>query len=223
MDVSVVVPVLNESESLPELAREISAAFEGVDYEVIFVDDGSEDRSAGVVGELRARDPRLRLVRLARRSGKTAAWAAGFEAAAGRILVTMDADLQHDPRDARALVAVLAQGYDVVGGSRVKRTEGLRRRAASAAANAVIGALFGVRTRDLGCGLKAFTKEAAMAMPRFPGAHRFVLITLCRAGFRVAERPVSDRPRRFGESRIRLRFGETLAGIVRTFFSSRQP
>jgi glycosyltransferase involved in cell wall biosynthesis len=203
-DLSIVVPVYNEEESLPVLWPEIREALapSGLDYEVVFVDDGSRDRSAEIIRAFRDEDPRVRLVRLKANAGETAATDAGFKTARGRLVVTMDADLQNDPHDIPRLLSHLDQ-WDAVTGWRVKRGEGdsVVRRASSRIANRVRNALSDETIQDSGCTFRAFRRECLRDLVLYKGFHRFVPTLLRMRGFRVIEVPVNHRPRRFGESK----------------------
>ena len=204
LDLSIVVPVYNEEESLPLLWPEIREALAptGLAYEVVFVDDGSRDRSAEIIRAFREEDPRVRLVRLKANAGETAATDAGFKTARGRFVVTMDADLQNDPHDIPMLLSHLDQ-WDAVTGWRVNRGEGdsLVRRASSRVANRIRNALSDETIHDSGCTFRAFRRECLRDLVLYKGFHRFVPTLLRMRGFRVIEVPVNHRPRRFGESK----------------------
>ena len=203
-DLSIVVPVYNEEESLPLLWPEIREALAptGLAYEVVFVDDGSRDRSAEIIRAFREEDPRVRLVRLKANAGETAATDAGFKTARGRFVVTMDADLQNDPHDIPMLLSHLDQ-WDAVTGWRVNRGEGdsLVRQASSRVANRIRNALSDEAIQDSGCTFRAFRRECLRDLVLYKGFHRFVPTLLRMRGFRVIEVPVNHRPRRFGESK----------------------
>ena len=204
LDLSIVVPVYNEEESLPFLWAEISEVLEPtrLRYEVVFVDDGSQDRSAEVVRSLRERDRRARLLRLKVNAGETAATDAGFKAVRGRHVVVMDADLQNDPRDIPALLAHLDQ-WDAVTGWRVDRAVGDSwvRRMSSRIANRVRNRLSEETVQDSGCTFRAFRRECLRELVLYDGLHRFIPTLLRMRGFRVLEVPVRHRPRRFGRSK----------------------
>lgn len=204
VDLSVVIPVYNEEENLAPLWAELRPVLEGLGgrFEVVFVDDGSQDRSAEVVRSLREADPRVRLVRLKANAGETAATAAGLRAARGRRLVTMDADRQNDPADLPGLLAHL-DGWDAVTGWRADRAAGdsLARRLASRVANGIRNALSDEQVRDSGCTFRAFRRECLRELPLYRGLHRFIPTLLRLQGFRVLEVPVNHRPRRAGRSK----------------------
>lgn len=203
-DLSVVIPVCNEEESLAPLWDELHGVLDGLGlaWEVVFVDDGSRDGSAEVVRALHDRDARVRLVRLKTNAGETAATDAGFKAARGRWIVTMDADLQNDPADIPRLLAPLDR-WDAVTGWRVNRAEGdtVVRQVSSRVANGVRNWLSHESIRDSGCTFRAFRRECLRGLVLYRGFHRFVPTLLRMRGFRVTEVPVRHRPRRFGRSK----------------------
>jgi len=204
LDLSIVIPVYNEEENLPLLWPEICEVLEptGLRYEAIFVDDGSKDRSAEIVREFRARDPRVRLVRLKVNVGETAATDAGFKSVRGRYVVVMDADLQNDPHDIPGMLKHLEQ-WDAVTGWRVNRAAGDSwvRRVSSRIANRVRNRLSDETVQDSGCTFRAFRRECLRDLVLYKGFHRFLPTLLKMRGFRVLEVPVNHRPRRFGQSK----------------------
>jgi dolichol-phosphate mannosyltransferase len=204
LDLSVVIPVYDEEESLGPLWDELRGVLEalGLAWEVVFVDDGSRDHSAEVVRAFRAGDARVRLVRLKTNAGETAATDAGFKAARGRWIVTMDADLQNDPADVPRLLAHLDR-WDAVTGWRVNRAAGdaVVRRISSHVANRVRNWFSDETIQDSGCTFRAFRRECLRGLVLYRGFHRFVPTLLKMRGFRVLEVPVRHRPRRFGRSK----------------------
>jgi glycosyltransferase involved in cell wall biosynthesis len=204
LDLSVVIPVYNEEENLPHLWPELRAVLEplGLTFEVVFVDDGSRDRSAEIIRGFREADPRVRLVRLKANAGETAATDAGFKTAGGRLVVTMDADLQNDPHDVPGLLAQLDR-WDAVTGWRVNRGEGdsFVRRVSSRVANRVRNWLSDETIQDSGCTFRAFRRECLRGLVLYRGFHRFIPTLLRMRGYRVIEVPVRNRPRRFGRSK----------------------
>jgi glycosyltransferase involved in cell wall biosynthesis len=207
LDISVVVPVLNEEENLPILHQRLTEALagNGYSYEIIIVDDGSTDRSFDIMQELQAQDDRLRVVRFRRNYGQTAAFAAGFDRARGDVVITIDADLQNDPADIPALMAKMAEGYDVVSGWRVDRQDRfLDRRLPSIVANRLIAWTTGVRIHDSGCSLKAYRRDVLTDVRLYGELHRFIPALAHAAGARVTEIPVSHHPRRYGKAKYGL-------------------
>jgi glycosyltransferase involved in cell wall biosynthesis len=203
-DLSVVIPVYNEEDNLPHLWPELRGVLEGLGpgFEVVFVDDGSRDRSAEIIRAFREADPRVRLVRLKANAGETAATDAGFKAARGRLVVTMDADLQNDPHDIPGLLAHLDR-WDAVTGWRTHRGEGdnLVRRVSSRVANRARNWLSDESIQDSGCTFRAFRRECLRGLVLYRGFHRFIPTLLRMRGYRVLEVPVRNRPRRFGRSK----------------------
>jgi dolichol-phosphate mannosyltransferase len=203
-DLSVVIPVYNEEASLFSLWSELRPVLEGIGpaFEVVFVDDGSTDRSAEIVRAFREADPRVRLVRLKANGGETAATDAGFKAARGRRVVVMDADLQNDPADIPMLLAYLDH-WDAVTGWRVDRAAGddLVRRVSSRVANAIRNWVSDETIRDSGCTFRAFRRECLRGLVLYRGFHRFIPTLLKMQGYRVIEVPVGHRLRRFGQSK----------------------
>jgi glycosyltransferase involved in cell wall biosynthesis len=203
-DLSVVIPVYNEEENLPPLWEELRSVLEplGLSFEVVFVDDGSRDRSAEIIRGFRERDRRVRLVRLKANAGETAATDAGFKAARGTWVVTMDADLQNDPHDIPALIAQLER-WDAATGWRVQRGDGDAwvRRISSRVANRVRNGLSDESIQDSGCTFRAFRRECLRELVLYRGFHRFIPTLLRMRGYRVIEVPVHHRPRRFGQSK----------------------
>ncbi|MEK7386667.1 MAG: glycosyltransferase family 2 protein [candidate division NC10 bacterium] len=203
-DLSVVIPVYDEEENLPPLWEELRGVLDGLGlaFEVVFVDDGSRDRSAEIIRGFREADRRVRLVRLKANAGETAATDAGFKAARGTWVVVMDADLQNDPHDIPALLSHLDK-WDAVTGRRVKRGEGdgWLRRVSSRVANGVRNRLSDESIQDSGCTFRAFRRECLRDLVLYRGFHRFVPTLLKMRGYRVLEVPVNHRPRRFGRSK----------------------
>lgn len=221
-DLSIVVPLYNEVESLPKLIEAIAAAVVDLphSYEIVCVDDGSQDGSAELLGELARSRTDLRGVLLRRNYGQTAAMAAGFQHARGRIIITMDGDLQNDPADIPELLAKLEEGYDLVSGWRKKRQDAaLTRLLPSRIANALIGQVTGVRIHDYGCSLKAYRAEIVQDLNLYGELHRFLPALAFIEGARVAEIPVRHHARRYGHSKYGLsRTFRVLMDLVTVFF-----
>jgi glycosyltransferase involved in cell wall biosynthesis len=202
--VSIVVPLLNEEATLGPLYAEVSAALaeSGFDWEIVYVDDGSTDGSYRELLSLHDVHPNVRVVRLRRNFGKAAALAAGFEAAAGEVVVTMDADLQDDPAEIPNLVAKLDEGYDLVAGWKRDRKDPFVRRLFSHVYNTATRVATGVQLHDMNCGLKAYRVEVLEHVRLYGERHRFVPVLAHHFGYRVTELPVNHRPRLNGCSRF---------------------
>ncbi len=200
--VSVVVPVYNEEESLEPLYRELDAALSDLEggIELVLVDDGSRDRSREIMRDLARKDPRVRPIALDGNHGQSAAFEAGFRAARGEIIATLDADLQNDPADLPRLIGLLAEA-DVVNGVRADRHDGLVRKISSRIGNGFRNRFTGESVTDVGCSLRVFRAEHARRIKMFRGMHRFLPTLLRMEGARVIEVPVAHRARRFGESK----------------------
>ncbi|HET9366766.1 MAG TPA: glycosyltransferase family 2 protein [Candidatus Udaeobacter sp.] len=197
---SVVVPVYNEEANLPILQEELRGALSGLDYEVVFVDDGSVDRTAERIETA----PNIRLIRFEKNSGQSAAIYAGLTATRGGTVVIIDGDLQNDPADIPKLLAEIARGADLVCGYRIKRRDTVAKRLTSRVANAVRSRYTKDGVRDTGCTLKAMQRECVSALFPFKGMHRFIPALVKAAGYRLVEIPVNHRPRRFGQSKYGL-------------------
>ncbi|MFO7573109.1 MAG: glycosyltransferase family 2 protein [Gaiellaceae bacterium] len=201
--ISVVVPLLNEEESLRPLLDEISAALEPRDepFEVIFVDDGSTDGSLSVLQQLHDEATNVVVVHLRRNFGKAAALQAGFLEAQGDVIVTIDADLQDDPAEIPQLLAKLDEGFDLVSGWKTRRNDPWSRRVFSRMFNWATGAVSGVKLHDVNCGLKAYRAEVLQGMRIYGELHRFIPVLAAYRGYRIAEIPVNHRARQHGRSR----------------------
>ena len=217
-DLSVVVPLFNEEESVSALVAAVRGALQSHgSWELVLVDDGSNDRTAEVAGRISAADPRVRLVRLARNYGQTPAMQAGFDAAQGEVVVSMDGDLQNDPEDIPRLLAKMAEGYDLVAGYREQRQDTLiTRKIPSWFANRIIRRITGVGIRDNGCSLKAYRQDVLQRLHLYSDMHRFIpAVAAATAGARITEIPVRHHPRRFGTSKYGLgRIGRVLADLL---------
>jgi glycosyltransferase involved in cell wall biosynthesis len=205
-ELSVVLPAFNEEESLPQVWSEVSGVLDalGRSAEVIFVDDGSADATPDRVRSFRAADSRVRLIRLAANAGLSAALDAGFARARGRIVITLDSDLQNDPRDIPRMLDAL-EGYDAVTGWRQRRDDPWLKRISSRIANGVRNAVTRESVHDSACTLRVLRHGCLSCLPRFRGFHRFVPTLLRMAGCRVLELPVGHRARRFGVSHYGIR------------------
>jgi len=204
MELSIVVPLYNEEESVDALHAEVTAAAEALDreYELILIDDGSQDGTRARLRALCARDRRVKAVFFRRNYGQTAALQAGFDHARGRVVITLDGDLQNDPNDFGLLLRHLDEGYDVVCGWRKDRKDKMiSRRLPSMAANWLIGALTGTPIHDNGCTLKAYRGEIVRRARLYAEMHRFLAPMMSLSGCRFKEVVVNHRARRFGESK----------------------
>ncbi|HYH23117.1 MAG TPA: glycosyltransferase family 2 protein [Azospirillum sp.] len=211
IDLSVVVPVLNEEDNVEPLYQAVADALQGTpwSFELLFVDDGSTDATVDRLRAIVARDGRVRVVRLSRNFGQTAATAAGFHHARGAVLVTMDGDLQNDPADIPTLMRLIGEGYDVVTGWRRNRQDHLwSRKVPSRVANRLLAWVTGVWIRDTGCGLKAYRAGVIRGLPLYSDMHRFLPALVSVTGARIAQVAVNHRARRFGQSKY---------GLSRTF------
>lgn len=195
--VSIVVPVFNEEENMSILQSELRAALSGLDHEIVFVDDGSTDRSAEKI----ERAPNVRIVRFEKNTGQSAALYAGIRAARGQTIVMIDSDLQNDPADIPRLLEEIARGADLVCGYRAKRKDTITKRLTSRIANFVRSRFTKDYVRDTGCTLKAMRRECADALVPFKGMHRFIPALIRGAGYKLIEIPVNHRPRRFGQTK----------------------
>ncbi|HNP35098.1 MAG TPA: glycosyltransferase family 2 protein [Woeseiaceae bacterium] len=207
MMLSIVVPLYNEEESVEAMYAAIDAAVAELDYpyEILFVDDGSKDRTFALASQLAAVDPCLRVLRFRRNYGQTPAMAAGIDHAKGSVIVTMDGDLQNDPRDIAMLVERLDEGYDIAVGWRFNRQDKLiTRKIPSRIANWIIGKITGVPIKDNGCSLKAYRADVIKRIPLYSDMHRFIPAMASIAGTRVSEVKVRHHARQFGESKYGL-------------------
>jgi dolichol-phosphate mannosyltransferase len=195
----VVVPVYNEEENVGTLQREIDSALAGKNYEIVFVDDGSQDETAS---RIQAND-RTRVLRFEKNAGQSAATYAGLRNARGETVVLMDGDLQNDPADIPGLLEAMAEA-DLVCGYRASRKDTAVKRATSRVANFIRSRFTGDGVRDTGCGMKAMRRECVSALIPFKGMHRFVPALIKGAGYRLVEVPVNHRQRRFGMSKYGL-------------------
>lgn len=218
LELSVVVPMLDEEENVVELVRQTQEALEeSGPWELIIVDDGSQDRTPDLVREISQRDPRVRLVRLARRYGQSIAMQAGFDHVRGQVVVTLDGDLQNDPADIPTLVAKLHEGYDLVQGYRVRRKDKfIRRKIPSWVANRIIRWITGIPVRDNGCSQKAYRRDLIDQVRLYSDMHRFIpAISAGIAGARITEVPVRHRPRTAGTSKYGIsRVFKVLADLI---------
>jgi glycosyltransferase involved in cell wall biosynthesis len=215
LDLSVIAPIYNEEESIPFLLQQLHGALDGtaLSFEIILVDDGSADRSFAVLEAAAQVDPALVVICFRRNFGQTAALQAGLDAARGRRVVLLDADLQNDPADIPRMLAKLDEGFDLVAGWRAQRKDAfLNRRLPSMIANRLISAITTVRLHDYGCTLKAMNREVAKELRLYGEMHRFIPAIANWVGVRVAEMPVNHRARQFGSTKYGI--GRTLRVVL---------
>ena len=210
MKFSIVVPFHNEEENLPELYRRLTQVMESLDeeYELVFVDDGSTDKTNSILRDICALDPRVIGIRLRRNFGQTPALAAGFDTALGDVVIAMDGDLQHQPEDIPRFVKKLSEGVDIVSGWRQNRQDGFIRTFPSKIANKLMAKASGVAIHDFGTTFKAYRREVLERIPLYGQMHRFIPAMASIEGAQIAEVPIEDKPRLNGKSHY---------GITRTF------
>jgi glycosyltransferase involved in cell wall biosynthesis len=199
-NVSVVVPLYNEEQSVAMLQRELADALTGLDYEIIFVDDGSQDETVARI----AANPRTRVLHFEKNAGQSAAIFAGLQAVRSEVAVLIDGDLQNDPADIPRLLEEISRGADLVCGYRARRKDTLLKRITSRVANFVRSRFTRDGVNDTGCTLKAIRRDCIGALVPFKGMHRFIPALVKGAGYRLVEIPVNHRPRRFGQSKYGL-------------------
>lgn len=221
--VSVVIPVLNERESLPELWDELRQVMEGrFDYELIFVDDGSTDGSFEFLKEMASQDGRGTVVRFLTNYGKSSALAAGFQKAEGEYIITLDSDLQDDPQEIPTLIEILDGGFDLVSGWKKERHDPLMKRLSSKLFNTTTRLLTGITLHDFNCGLKAYRKSVINSLDVYGGMHRYIPVLAGKRGFRITEKAVAHRPRKYGRTKFgRERYFHGLFDLLTVLFLSR--
>lgn len=222
LDISVIVPVLNEAETVGELSRQVAEVLEseGRSFEIIFVDDGSSDGTPERVKELHAGDPRIKLVRLRRNFGKAAALCAGFDASSGEIVVTMDGDLQDDPHEIPRFLAKLEEEkLDLVSGWKKKRHDPISKRYPSLLFNWATRKMASVDLHDFNCGFKAYRREVLDQIALYGELHRYIPVLASRRGFSIGEIAVQHHPRRHGASKYGFdRFYKGLLDLITVLF-----
>jgi dolichol-phosphate mannosyltransferase len=202
IDISVVVPVYNEEENLPILTSQLMEVLNGLGkpYEMVFVDDGSKDRSRMILKEMATQYPQIHILGFKKNCGETAADAAGLREARGKVVITIDADLQNDPKDIPRMLEYL-NDYDMVTGWRQKREDSWVKRITSKIANKIRNGLSGEVIQDSGCTFRAYKRECLESIKLFKGMHRFMPTLVKMEGFRVIEIPIAHHPRKFGVSK----------------------
>lgn len=223
--ISVVIPLLNEEESLPELSLMLEGELEKFTkgkWEVIFVDDGSTDSSYSVIKKINERNKKFKAIRFRRNYGKSAALSVGFQQARGMIIVTMDADLQDDPNEIQNLVAKLKEGYDVVSGWKKKRYDPINKTIPSRFFNFITSVMSGIKLHDFNCGLKAYRREAAKSLQVYGEMHRYLPALAHWNGFKVTEIPVQHHARKFGKTKFGAsRFTKGCLDLLTVLFTTR--
>jgi len=207
LDLSIIVPFFNEEDNIEELYARLKKVLVklGLSYEIVFVDDGSRDRTPEILAGLYDQDPCLHIIRLRRNFGQTAALQAGFDFAGGEIIISMDGDLQHDPDEIPLFLAKLDEGFDIVSGWRKRRVDNLfLRKIPSRAANWIMKKLSDVDIHDFGTTFKAYRKEVIKGVRLYGQLHRFIPALISRSGFRITEIPISNIVRQKGKSKYGL-------------------
>jgi glycosyltransferase involved in cell wall biosynthesis len=222
-EISIVIPLFNEDESLPELHKQLTTVLTrfGKDYELIFLDDGSRDRSLEVLRDLAKNDSHIQIISFRTNYGKSAALSVGFKAARGKFVITMDADLQDDPEEVPGLIAKLEEGYDLVSGWKKKRYDPISKTVPSKFFNYVTGKLSGIRLHDFNCGLKAYRNEVVKDLPVYGEFHRFLPVLAFKMGYRITEKEVTHHARKFGKTKFGLnRFLNGFLDLLTVLFLS---
>lgn len=223
--ISVVIPLLNEEESLPELALALEAELNKIapkKFEVLFIDDGSTDTSFEVIKQIRDRNRAFKCIRFRRNYGKSAALAVGFANARGKVVITMDADLQDDPNEISNLVAKLKEGYDLVSGWKKKRYDPISKTIPSKLFNFVTSLTSGIKLHDFNCGLKAYRREVTKTLQVYGEMHRYLPALAHWEGFKVTEIPVLHHKRRYGKSKFGMsRFFKGFLDLLTIMFTTR--
>lgn len=204
IDVSVVIPFLNETESLSELSSLLKSVLEEnkFSYELIFVDDGSSDNSIQILLEAKKADPNIKIIKFRRNHGKSAALSAGFQKAVGKYLITMDADLQDNPKEIPSLIAKLEDGFDLVSGWKKERHDPISKTIPSKFFNYITRKITGIELHDFNCGLKCYRLEVAKEVKVYGELHRFIPVLAKEKGFRISEVPVIHQARKHGVSKF---------------------
>lgn len=221
VDLSVVIPLLNEEESLELLYTRVTEVLLSLDktYEIIFVDDGGTDGSFAILEELHRKDNNIKVIQFRRNFGKSAALAAGFSEAEGGIIVTMDADLQDDPREIPRFLSKIEEGYDLVSGWKFPRRDPLSKTIPSKLFNLATRVVTGLKLHDSNCGFKAYRSEVVRQLEIYGGLHRYIAALAHWRGFRVGEIEVQHHPRQFGESKFGLaRFSKGFFDLITALF-----
>jgi glycosyltransferase involved in cell wall biosynthesis len=223
MEISIVVPLFNEEQSLRELYDKIRTTLGKMGrYEIIFIDDGSTDNSMRVLHELRNRDRRLKIIRFRRNYGKSAALSVGFQYAKGEIVVTMDADLQDDPEEIPGLIKEIKKGFDLVSGWKKKRHDPLSKTIPSRFFNFIVSLLTRIKIHDFNCGLKAYKREVVREIKVYGELHRYIPVLAHWQGYKVGEIPVQHHARKYGKTKFGIgRFWKGFLDLLTVLFTTR--
>jgi glycosyltransferase involved in cell wall biosynthesis len=224
MDLSVVIPLYNEQDSLEELVTSISQHVNGLNlnYEIILIDDGSNDKSLQVLKSLKIKFPQIKILSFRKNYGKSAALSEGFKIATGKIVITMDADLQDDPAEISNLITRINSGYDMVSGWKKKRHDPWRKIIPSKFFNLTTAFLSGIKIHDFNCGLKAYRQEVIKEIPIYGELHRYLPVLAYRGGYSVSEIVVQHHPRKYGYTKYGLRrFFEGFFDLLTVLFLTR--
>jgi glycosyltransferase involved in cell wall biosynthesis len=224
IDLSVLIPLYNERDNLRPLFQKITEVLDGqgLEWEVIFVDDGSDDGSADIISDLEVSSSRVKVVSLRRNFGKSAALDTGFQETEGKWVVIMDADLQDDPEEIPGLIEILSDGYDLVSGWRFDRQDRFIKKYTSRIYNWVTSSMSGIKLHDFNCGLKAMVKEVPVSISLYGELHRYIPVLAYWKGFRVTEKKVRHHPRAFGESKFGMyRFFAGFMDMLTVMFLTR--
>ncbi len=222
--ISIVIPLYNEVESLNELYQQINEVVKAnkYNYEIIFVDDGSDDGSLDVLKKLRQKDKNVKIISFRRNYGKSAALAVGFEHAKGDVVITMDADLQDDPREIPNLLKKLNEGYDLVSGWKKKRYDPITKTIPSKIFNFTVSALTGIKIHDFNCGLKAYRKSVTQDIKVYGELHRYLPVLAHWAGYKIGEVVVQHHPRKYGKTKFGIsRFLKGFLDLLTVLFTTR--
>ncbi|MBC8193743.1 MAG: glycosyltransferase family 2 protein [Candidatus Marinimicrobia bacterium] len=205
--ISLVIPVYNEEESLVELYKQIREALEPSthEFEILFIDDGSQDKSLQIMHELSSQDPRVKTIGFQRNHGKATALNTGFQKCEGDYVITMDADLQDDPNEVLELIAILDSGWDMVSGWKKVRHDPIGKRWPSKLYNFTVSTLSGIPIHDFNCGLKAYTRKVVKNIELYGEMHRYIPVLAKQKGFTCTEKVVSHRARKYGESKYGIK------------------
>jgi len=222
-EVSVIIPLFNEEQSLQELYEQLRGVLGRMGrYEIIFIDDGSTDGSARVMHSLRRRDRRVKIIRFRRNYGKSAALAVGFHHARGNFIITMDADLQDDPNEIPNLVNELKKGFDLVSGWKKKRRDPISKTIPSRLFNFVTSVLTGIHLHDFNCGLKGYRREVVRSVKVYGELHRFIPALAHWQGYKIGEIAVQHRPRKYGKTKFGVgRFWKGFLDLLTVLFTTR--